>query len=633
MSIQTDPSSKFTKDSLRDSNELFKSMNSKCKKKSIEIPMQSTKGEVVEIFYDDLPLDSREVSEILAGENAPLRYYIILAIEYHSRSMDSAAISILEAGLALLSDSQKASNNLLESVSEVYGMLASIYILFSLDIDKRSKNAPVEYLSSPSAFLALVNQYLLYAEQKCSATDLDFYLRRGSALLCNQNQYPNNLQTSVPSDFSSSSTSLEAAEYQFKIVEQRYGKNLALLIGQLQMFIIRGNAKMVLKTAQEIILNFPTAFKHRMRLIICRAYYALGFLKFSFNALEVLIAELEKKRPKQHKDTLFYSVLNEAYIFRGIILLNQASVSSSNNALEIFRSLYMPLSKIQTLGSPVAYNHSLSLLHLANYCINMGKPFENASALLNAIKADPTVHSPYLCSEVIFLKAKITHLTGDLEAAIKEYIDAIKFNSDFIPARFALCQAKLARDGKKVDYRQILSELKTFPNLSNFYIYDRLINLVSFQCRPQQTFYIDINRNISSFQKTSPSPISDAFIGSFVYLRENTAILSLENLFKLLASLNDTEVSDTSYILALVEFNLAAQLILVDPFRALELLKPNILDEKIGALKLSNRVALAYNRSLALFSSGDIKGSIDSLRSILNTFPDFYQGKFCGLYF
>ena len=52
---------------------------------SVEIPLQGSDTEVIEIAFDELPDDVEEVMHILKAENAQMHLWVTIAIEYFRR--------------------------------------------------------------------------------------------------------------------------------------------------------------------------------------------------------------------------------------------------------------------------------------------------------------------------------------------------------------------------------------------------------------------------------------------------------------------------------------------------------------------------------------------------------------------
>jgi len=52
---------------------------------SVEIPLQGSDTEVIEISFDELPDDVEEVMHILKAENAQMHLWVTIAIEYYRR--------------------------------------------------------------------------------------------------------------------------------------------------------------------------------------------------------------------------------------------------------------------------------------------------------------------------------------------------------------------------------------------------------------------------------------------------------------------------------------------------------------------------------------------------------------------
>ena len=52
---------------------------------SVEIPLQGSDTEVIEIAFDELPDDVEEVMHILKAENAQMHLWVTIAIEYYRR--------------------------------------------------------------------------------------------------------------------------------------------------------------------------------------------------------------------------------------------------------------------------------------------------------------------------------------------------------------------------------------------------------------------------------------------------------------------------------------------------------------------------------------------------------------------
>ena len=63
---------------------------------SVEIPLQGTDTEVIELSFDELPDDADEVIHILKAEKAQLHLWVTIAIEYYRRDKKEAFVRILE---------------------------------------------------------------------------------------------------------------------------------------------------------------------------------------------------------------------------------------------------------------------------------------------------------------------------------------------------------------------------------------------------------------------------------------------------------------------------------------------------------------------------------------------------------
>ncbi|KAJ1909332.1 protein required for normal CLN1 and CLN2 G1 cyclin expression [Tieghemiomyces parasiticus] len=108
----------------------------------IEIPLQGSVDNVLEIDCSQLPPQASELCEILIQEEAPLRFYLQLAIEYYKRNQADEAIHMLKAGL---SNAKGASNY--QPKIQLLNCLASIY----LQKARRSHLNPLVGASAASA--------------------------------------------------------------------------------------------------------------------------------------------------------------------------------------------------------------------------------------------------------------------------------------------------------------------------------------------------------------------------------------------------------------------------------------------------------------------------------------------------
>ena len=94
---------------------------------SVEIPLQGSDTEVIEISFDELPDDVEEVMHILKAENAQMYLWVTIAIEYYRRdkkeNFTKVSLGIwrpnLESTKLMLSEREEEYTNIFSNISAI----------------------------------------------------------------------------------------------------------------------------------------------------------------------------------------------------------------------------------------------------------------------------------------------------------------------------------------------------------------------------------------------------------------------------------------------------------------------------------------------------------------------------------
>ncbi|KAJ1985213.1 protein required for normal CLN1 and CLN2 G1 cyclin expression [Dimargaris verticillata] len=374
----------------------------------IELPLQGSDN-VLEIDCSQLPEQSNELCDILIQEEAPLKFYLQLAVEYYRQHQADEAISMLKMGLANVKVPDP-----IEKVPLI-NCLAAIY----LQKARRARHNPLQVAAVGSATTAA---------DDAAASERDQYLELATALFNEADR----IDSQQPLTWLGKGTlywlrrQSDLALDQFRGALEQDPHNIAAKFGVARIQFHSKKYREALASYQEL-LRYRPAHVPDPRLGIGLCFYKLGMIKEAKHAFERAI----QVNPQE----LSARVLLAIMYFNEFKTQLVKSGQPNTPILEI---------GMDYLKSAVTLNqrHPVVSDLLADYFFTRQDPANSlAFACSGIINAD----TPAIEAESHYQAARNYHRLEDYERAFDHYQRAVKLNATHHLARFGLGQVLLHR--------------------------------------------------------------------------------------------------------------------------------------------------------------------------------------------
>ncbi|KAF9285833.1 protein required for normal CLN1 and CLN2 G1 cyclin expression [Mortierella alpina] len=353
---------------------------------SLEIPLKGSDN-VLEIDRASLPPPS-ELFEILKSEEAPLRHYILFALEYARQQNSDSAIKVLSEGLNVQYETNPRPR------LPLHNLLASLNIrkAYQSGITPQERNA----------FWSEATKHLGAAE-KINPKDDTTWVSKGLLLLARN--------------------SLDDAHRHFKQVLGENPRSIPALLGMARIHFVRENYSQALSLYRNVLKMLPECHPNpRLGLGLC--FYKLGMVEQAQLAFErcievnahdatahVLLATLQFNRCKQ--SDLTEDEIKQVYKAGFMHLKNAYSADKKNPVVGLFMGKHFAVT--QDMEKAMAFASKAS----------------NAHGLKN------------VQSEGFYIMGKIHHQQDRYNEALACYNKAVSFNPDNLLAQFGLGQTLL----------------------------------------------------------------------------------------------------------------------------------------------------------------------------------------------
>ncbi|KAF8939465.1 protein required for normal CLN1 and CLN2 G1 cyclin expression [Dissophora ornata] len=371
---------------------------------TLEIPLRGSDN-VLEISRSNLPSPS-ELFDILRAEEAPLRNYVLFALEYARQKNVDSAISVLSDGLNVEYETNPRPR------LPLHNLLASLNIrkAYQSGITPQERNA----------FWSEATRHLGAAE-KINPKDDTTWISKGLLLLARN--------------------SLDDAYRHFKQVLGENSRSIPALLGMARILFIRENYIQALNYYRNVLKLQPDCIPNpRVGMGLC--FYKLGMLDSAQQAFERCV--------EMHAQDA------TAHVLLAILHFNKCKQSdlSEEEIRQIYKTGFMHLKN--------AYSADKKNPVVGLY---MGKHFavtqDVEKAMAFATKASTAHGLKHVQSEGFYLMGRIHHQQERYVEALACYGKAVSFNPDNLLAQFGLGQTLLFKQdvaGAISAFERILSK-------------------------------------------------------------------------------------------------------------------------------------------------------------------------------
>ncbi|KAG1676690.1 RNA polymerase-associated protein CTR9 [Nymphon striatum] len=350
---------------------------------SIEIPLRDT-DEVIELALDQLP-DGEEAVSILRQEQAQLRIWVNLAIEYYKQGKHDAFVKLLECSRTDASldypDFEKDQMQSLDTLAAYYVQLAN---------KEKVKEKKRELFTKATLLYTTADKIIMY--------DQNHLL--GRAYFC--------LLEGEKTD---------QADAQFNFVLNQSPNNIPSLLGKACIAFTKKDYRGSLTFYKKALRTNP----------LCPATVRLG-MAHCFHKL----GKVEKARMGFERALQLDSQCVGALVGLAVMELNLKTPEAIKNGVQM-------LSKAYTIDS----SNTMVLNHLANHFF-FKKDYNKVQHL--ALHAIHNTENEAMRSESCYQLARSFHVQGDYDQAFQYYYQATQFSQpNFVLPHFGLGQMSIYR--------------------------------------------------------------------------------------------------------------------------------------------------------------------------------------------
>ncbi|KAG0211863.1 protein required for normal CLN1 and CLN2 G1 cyclin expression [Mortierella sp. GBA30] len=352
---------------------------------SLEIPLKGSDN-VLEIDRSALPPPS-ELFEIFKSEDAPLRYYVLFALEYARQQNVDSAIQVLNDGVHVEYETNPRPR------LPLHNLLASLNIrkAYQSGITPQERNT---YWSEATKHLG--------AAEKINPKDDTTWVSKGLLLLARN--------------------SLDDAHRHFKQVLGENPRSIPALLGMARIHFIRENYTQALALYRNVLKMLPDCNPNpRLGMGLC--FYKLGMLEQAQQAFERCI--------ENGQDAT-------AHVLLAMLQFNRCKLSdlSEEEIKQVYKAGFLHLKNAYAADKK---NPVVGLF--------MGKHFaatqDMEKAMAFATKASNAHGLKSVQSEGFYVMGKIHHQQERYNEASACYSKAVSFNPDHLLAQFGLGQTLL----------------------------------------------------------------------------------------------------------------------------------------------------------------------------------------------
>ncbi|KAJ1973344.1 protein required for normal CLN1 and CLN2 G1 cyclin expression [Dimargaris xerosporica] len=372
----------------------------------IELPLQGSDN-VLEIDCSQLPEQCSELCDILIQEEAPLKFYLQLAVEYYRQHQADEAISMLKVGLANVKVPDP-----IEKVPLI-NCLAAIY----LQKARRARHNPLHVAAVGNATTAA---------DDAAASERDQYLELATALFNEADR----IDSQQPLTWLGKGTlywlrrQSDLALDQFRGALEQDPHNIAAKFGVARIQFHGKKYREALASYQEL-LRYRPAHVPDPRLGIGLCFYKLGMIKEAKHAFERAI----QVNPQELS----------ARVLLAIMYFNEFKTQLVKSGQPNTPILEIGMDYLKTAVT-INQRHPVVSDLLADYFFTRQDPTNSlAFACSGIINAD----TPAIEAESHYQAARNYHRLEDYERACDHYQRAVKLNATHHLARFGLGQILL----------------------------------------------------------------------------------------------------------------------------------------------------------------------------------------------
>uniref|UniRef100_A0A915ALZ8 RNA polymerase-associated protein CTR9-like protein n=3 Tax=Parascaris univalens TaxID=6257 RepID=A0A915ALZ8_PARUN len=361
-------------------------MSSYRPKTSVEIPLRdSTENEIIELDFDRLPDDAKEVIAILRGEHAALHIWVDLALAYYRRGNDADFVRILElSGSEANLDYAEYPRDQMRALDT----LAAYYVM--QNHKERNKEKKKEWQTKATLLYTTADKIIMY--------DTNHLLGRAYFCLLEGKT--------------------DQAEQQFNFVLNQVGENIPAMLGKACIFFQKKEYRKSLNCYKSVLRKKPD----------CPADVRLG-IGYCLSKL----AKVEKARLAFERVLELEPQNVHALIALAILDMNNLDAEGIQNGVQSLGRAYQ-----------IDQENPVVLNHLANHFFYRND-MDRVEHL--AWHAFQITENEAMRAESCYQLARSFHQRGNFEKAFQHYYQATQFATpSFVLPYFGLGQMYIHRE-------------------------------------------------------------------------------------------------------------------------------------------------------------------------------------------
>merc|ERR1719210_2118173 len=353
---------------------------------SVEIPLQGSETEVIEIAFDELPDDVEEVMHILKAESAQMHLWVTIAIEYFRRDKKENFTKLLEVARTEANVNYEKAD---EDQMKCLDTLAAYYVQ---EANKEKKSEKKRELFTKATFLYTTADKIIMYNPRHLLGRAFFCLYEGDKM--------------------------EQANAQFDFVINQEPNNIPSLLGKGCIAYNKKDYRGALAFYKKALCTNPRCLKASIRLGLGLCNWKLG--------------NENKARDAFNRALELDSNCVGALVGQAILDLNAQKRETIQEGVK-------KLSRAYTIDS----SNPMVLNHLANHFF-FKKDYHKVQHL--ALHAFHNTENEAIRSESCYQLARHFHVQGDYDQAFQYYYQATQFaSSTFVLPHFGLGQMYVYR--------------------------------------------------------------------------------------------------------------------------------------------------------------------------------------------
>merc|ERR1719210_96984 len=353
---------------------------------SVEIPLQGSETEVIEIAFDELPDDVEEVMHILKAESAQMHLWVTIAIEYFRRDKKENFTKLLEVARTEANVNYEKAD---EDQMKCLDTLAAYYVQ---EANKEKKSEKKRELFTKATFLYTTADKIIMYNPRHLLGRAFFCLYEGDKM--------------------------EQANAQFDFVINQEPNNIPSLLGKGCIAYNKKDYRGALAFYKKALRTNPRCLKASIRLGLGLCNWKLG--------------NENKARDAFNRALELDSNCVGALVGQAILDLNAQKRETIQEGVK-------KLSRAYTIDS----SNPMVLNHLANHFF-FKKDYEKVQHL--ALHAFHKTENEAMRAESCYQLARAFHVSNDYAQAFQYYYQATQFASpNFVLPHFGLGQMYISR--------------------------------------------------------------------------------------------------------------------------------------------------------------------------------------------